>query len=202
MPAATPTPVPTATATPKPLAEPTAAPEPTAVEANCWVIDDFDSDSAQWQVVLDGVMGGLSNGQGTIADGALTLTGTINTNGGGFVQVRRLIDPTDLEGATRVRFVADTDGRDYEALFSDALPGRARSVSHFASIDFPSRNIDDPAESTIGTVVLADLQARSFGTPIITEPFQPELAFSMGVILADGLDGDFVIRLDRIEACS
>ena len=174
---------------------------PTTTQANCRVIDDFADNSAQWQVVLDGVMGGLSSGQATISDGLLTLTGTINTNGGGFVQVRRAIDPADLAGATSVRFVAITDGRNYEAFTTDALAGRARSVSHFATIDFSSPEGVDADALVVGTIALADLQARSFGTPIVTEAFRPDLAFSIGVILADGVDGDFVLTLDRIEAC-
>jgi len=186
-----------------PAAEPesTAEPEPIVAEAKCRVIDDFTGGPGQWQVVLDGVMGGLSSGQATINEGVLTLTGTINTNGGGFVQIRRPIEPADLGGATSIGFVADTDGRGYEAFFTDALPGRARSVSHFATIDFRDPDDDSSAGVVTGSVALADLEARSFGTPILTDAFRPDLSLVMGVILSDGIDGDFELRLDRIEAC-
>ena len=215
LPTAAPVPASLEVAEPTPPAEPTGSPEPASPEPSppeptvpeptavpdqsCRVIDDFSTTVTGWQVVLDGVMGGLSSGQASIDNGVLQVTGTINTNGGGFVMVRRQIDPSDLDGATSLRFVADTDGRGYEVIVDDALPGRNRSVSHFATIEFVSADSNGLAT---GTVVLADLEPRSFGNPISTEPFRPDLAFSIGVILADGIDGDFVIRLDHIQACA
>lgn len=203
-----PPPPPTAALEPPVSSEQTPAPdlataEPVVEEASCRVIDDFSIDEGRWQVVLDGVMGGLSNGQATISDGALRITGTINTNGGGFVMVRRQIESMVFDGATNVRFVAEHDNRGYEVIVDDALAGRSRRVSHFAPIDFQSTDGSILETGTVetGTVALDELEPRSFGNPVQTEPFRPDLAFSIGVILSDGVDGDFEITLDRIEAC-
>lgn len=199
-----PTTTPEARTRESPTSEPSATPEETTTpeqvetDGTCRVIDDFEDDSGRWQVVLDGVMGGRSSGQAVVGDGTLELTGTINTNGGGFVMVRRQIRPADMDGATSLRFVAAVDGRRYEVILDDALPGRNRSVSHFATIDFAGA---DGSDNATGTVLLSELESRSFGNRISTESFRPDLAFSIGVILSDGVDGDFVIRLDRIEAC-
>jgi len=195
-----PTPEPSASATPQPTPEPSATPTPQPtpppVGPACRVLEDFDSpEFSGWQVVLDGVMGGLSSGQAVISDGSMTVTGTINTNGGGFVMVRRRFDPVDLIDVERIVIVAETDGRGYEVIAVDALPGRARNVSHFAPIRF------DDSSPAIGEVRLIDLEPRSFGTPIVTERFRPDLAFSLGVILSDGVDGDFSLTIDRIEGC-
>lgn len=185
-----PAPAPTSTATPEPVPTPTPSPSP------CTVIDDFDTVFTGWQVVLDGVMGGLSNGQAVIEDGEMRVTGTINTNGGGFVMVRRPIDPIDFDGAATVRIVARADERTYEVIADDALPGRLRSVAHFAPLAFEGDGV-----TQIGTVAFDDLRARSFGTPVVDAPFRPDLAVSLGVILSDGVDGQFEIVLERIEAC-
>ncbi|MEL6533028.1 MAG: CIA30 family protein [Pseudomonadota bacterium] len=73
------------------------------------VIEAFDAGAeARWDYVQDGVMGGVSQGQAALEDGAIRLTGTVSTdNNGGFIQVRqRLIDgwPADVEGLNlRVR---------------------------------------------------------------------------------------------------
>ena len=58
----------------------------TAIEpGTCRTLVDFtDPDEfARWEVINDGVMGGLSKGHIEQAGDALSFTGTVNTNGGG-----------------------------------------------------------------------------------------------------------------------
>jgi len=201
MPVPTATPASTATAVPEasPTFEPTTPPvTPTAVPLSCWTIDAFDPTTAgAWQIVLDGVMGGRSAGDAVVTDGALRMTGTVNTNGGGFVLIRRSFDPADLAGASQLRLTGETDGRGYEIVADDGLANRSRRVSHFATIQF-----EEGEPPTAGLVSFADLEARSLGTPVSAEPFRADLVQSIGVILADGVDGDFALRLERIEACA
>lgn len=146
-------------------------------------------------MVLDGVMGGLSSGTAEVADGTMRISGTINTNGGGFVLVRRAIDAAELDGASQLRITGTTDGRTYEIIFEDGL-GRDRSVSHFAPIRF------DGGAPMTGEVSFADLEARTFGRTISTEAFRPDLVQTLGFIISDGVDGDFAITIERIEACA
>lgn len=206
-PAPTVTPDPTATALPSPTSTPTPTAPPTPATPACWTIDEFDGiTGAPWVIVLDGVMGGRSSGEAAITDGRLEVTGTINTNGGGFVLVRRPLNAATIEGASTLRFVAETDDRGYEVIAEDALPGRNRSVSHFTAIDFSldAAATDDapiPDGFSVGTAAFADLEARAFGTPVVTEAFRPDLAASLGLILSDGVDGPFRISIERIEAC-
>lgn len=58
------------------------------------IIETFDTEaSARWDYVQDGVMGGVSQGQAALEDGAVRLTGTVSTeNNGGFIQVRQRLD--------------------------------------------------------------------------------------------------------------
>ena len=44
-------------------------------------------------------------------------------------------------------------------------------------------------------------EARVFGNPVMADPFAPELATQVGVILADGMDGEFQFEIDWIDAC-
>ena len=67
----------------------------------CRTLVDFsDPDEfARWDVINDGVMGGLSKGHIEQVDDALSFTGTINTNGGGFTSLRRTLPESAMAGA-------------------------------------------------------------------------------------------------------
>lgn len=85
------------------------------MRADPMLITDFSQPGAgeDWRFFTDQVMGGESTGQATIADGALTLTGTVSTaNRGGFIQVRsdRIALPS---GATGIRLRIRGDGQLY-----------------------------------------------------------------------------------------
>ncbi len=188
----------TTTTTTPPSSTTTGAPTTTAeastttVARSCIRVTDFDDTG--WFIVNDGVMGGRSDAQGLIEDGTLTWTGTIVTAGGGFSSIRGPVDG-ELDGATSLTLRVRTDGRRYELLADDALDGRTR-VTHYNPIDVVGEEWQEVS------VPLTAMEARVFGNPVTADPFAPELATQIGVILADGLDGEFTFEIDWIDACS
>jgi len=52
-----------------------------------------------WNLVLDSVMGGQSSGDFSFNSDGLLFSGTVNTNGGGFVQMETTFSPLDLSSA-------------------------------------------------------------------------------------------------------
>lgn len=65
------------------------------------IFDDFSSPQTRWTYVADSVMGGVSQGRASFADGLAQLTGRVSTdNNGGFIQMRRDI-PGGLPPETR-----------------------------------------------------------------------------------------------------
>jgi NADH dehydrogenase [ubiquinone] 1 alpha subcomplex assembly factor 1 len=187
---ATTTAPPTTTAAPTTVAPTTAAPT-TTTSTNCVRLTDFQDPA--WIIVNDGVMGGRSEAQGVIEDGVLIWTGTIVTTGGGFSSIRGPVDG-EFAGATSLTLRIRNDGRRYELLVDDAFDERGR-VTHYNPIE------------TIGgawqeiSVPLTEMEARVFGNPVTADPFAPELATQVGVILADGMDGEFQFEIDWIDAC-
>ena len=163
----------------------------TTTPTNCVRLTDFQDPT--WIIVNDGVMGGRSEAQGVIADGVLTWTGTIVTTGGGFSSIRGPVDG-EFAGATSLTLRIRNDGRRYELLVDDVFGERAR-VTYYNPIE------------TIGgawqeiSVPLTEMEARVFGTPVMADPFAPEFATQVGVILADGMDGEFQFQIDWIDAC-
>ena len=197
-PSALPTSTPQPTAgepTPSEVVPPTPTPTP---ESGCQRLADFEGadPGAGWQVVNDGVMGGRSFGETTFADGAMTFAGTIVTDGGGFSSVRLGLPLGGLGEATELRLRVRTDGRSYEVQADDVAPGRDRQVSHFGPVV-----VGEPRAWEEVSVVLGEMEARFFGRPVDDAPFEPAQATSIGVFLADGLDGPFMIEVDWIDVC-
>lgn len=193
-PEATSTPESTAEATPTAVAQPTAA-----SEFRCLTIANFESDqaNAKWLVVNDDVMGGRSFGDRSFSDQTMAFTGTIDTDGGGFSSLRLPLAEGALTGFDRVLFRARSDGRSYRLTFADGLDNRNRRVSFRAPLEFTTAG----AWETV-TVYLDALVAEVFGQPVAADPFVPELATRIGIMLSDGVDGEFNLEVDHIQACA
>jgi hypothetical protein len=56
-------------------------------------------DEGSWNLVLDSVMGGKSRGEFSFSDESLLFSGTVDTNGGGFVQIQKHFPKTDFSSA-------------------------------------------------------------------------------------------------------
>ncbi|MGP1356315.1 CIA30 family protein [Roseicyclus sp.] len=89
---------------------------------------------ADWSYLADTVMGGVSEGQARIEDGALRLTGRVSTaNRGGFIQVRtELRAPGDAEG---LRIRVRGNGEDY---FIHLRTARTRLPWQYYQARFPT----------------------------------------------------------------
>lgn len=157
-------------------------------------IDFSDPEAASpWQIVNDGVMGGLSQGTRYAEDDHMVFRGVINTNGGGFSSLRRPMSPGDLNGATGIALNVRTDGRDYKLTFRTSERWRGRSVSYQASIP-----ITTPGEWADATVSFADMRTSIFGRTVRAAPFDPSDVREMGIILADGVDGAFQLDMQSL----
>ena len=166
----------------------------------CRTLVDFgDPDEfARWEIVNDGVMGGLSKGHIEQGDDALAFTGTLNTNGGGFTSLRRELSEGAMAGARTLRFVYSSDGRTYEATLRSNARERGRRIAYRA----PLTTEESEGDWSVAVIDLADLETSLFGKDVDAPAFAAEEAHSIGLIIADGIDGDFAMTLQRIEACA
>ena len=147
-----------------------------------------------WVIVNDGVMGGRSQGTVTTETNQMQFTGNIVTEGGGFSSVRRLLDG-GLDESDRLRLRLRTDKRRYEILLTD-IDSQAYRVTYYAPLE------TEGDDWQIIDVSFDDLEARIFGRRVDAPPFQPQNVTTIGIILADGADGEFSLELDWISACS
>ena len=154
---------------------------------------DFEGpDAAPWSVENDGVMGGRSQGFVEIADGTLTFTGEVVTEGGGFSSVRapRRVDLSGYDGiALRVR----GGGRTFALDVDDGTRDRGREVTRRGPV--PTSD----AWETV-RVPFASLEESAHGQPVRVDPLDRAAIESIGVYIIDGKDGPFRLEVDWIRA--
>ncbi len=169
-----------------------------APSAPCRRLDFTDRDQRDaWFVLNDGVMGGRSEGQLTYSGSAAQFSGFINTDGGGFTSIRTRLVPGDLDGVDRVDLRVRGDSRSYELTLRDDVPRPIRLVFHDAPIAIAAAG-----EWQTVSIPLSSLRTSSAGGEVDTDPFDPMRANEIGIILADGIDGDFAMEVAWVDLCS
>ncbi|MCF6444016.1 CIA30 family protein [Nereida sp. MMG025] len=126
------------------------------------LIDDFSGGAgSRWSYVSDQVMGGVSEGQAALnADGFIHLTGEVSTdNNGGFIQVRRDLDPLP-QGSTAIVLRVKGDGQTY---YMNLRTTQTRRPWHSYRTSF-----ETTGEWQEVVIALADLapSGRGFDTPL------------------------------------
>ena len=154
---------------------------------------DFEgSDAATWTVENDGVMGGDSQGFVEVTDGTLVFTGEVVTEGGGFTSVRADLgaDLSDYDGIElRVR----GGGRTFELDIDDGTQDRGREVNREGP--FPTTE-----EWQTVRVAFDDLVVTAHGEPVDVDPLDQSAVQTLGIYIADGIDGPFRLEVDWIRA--
>ncbi|MEM1127502.1 MAG: CIA30 family protein [Bacteroidota bacterium] len=174
-----------------------ATPDPPETPSGCptgsMMLFDFEApNEAAWQVVNDGVMGGLSEGYFTVEDGVLTFTGTLVTQGGGFTSVR-IARPINLEGYDGVELRVRGGGRTFEVQVDDNARYRGRFVSRRAPFA-------PQADWTVVRVPFSALRTSIFGRPVNAPPIDLARVTGFGLFILDGQDGPFRLEVDALCA--
>ena len=150
----------------------------------------------QWRSVNDGVMGGRSSGGPKFHDDHMVFDGIINTNGGGFSSIRRVVPPAALSNFSALKFRIKSDGRKYKlTMRTDARYGW-RQVSFQAPL--PQTTTGDWDDVI---VAFENVKASVHGQAVVGVKFDVSKVQSLGIILADGRDGPFRLGVKEISAC-
>ncbi|MEM1329122.1 MAG: CIA30 family protein [Planctomycetota bacterium] len=176
---------------------------------------DFDGDSPRvdghsgaWRVVNDGVMGGLSIGDGRIEGGAMVFAGSINTNGGGFSSLRARDASFDLSDFDGVSVRVRGDGRTYVVQLYTGLWYRFGDVSYRGTVRTESlvnadgqeigedgrwQEVFIPFDDFVPMVRGMDVTGR-------VETLDRARIKGLGLMLSDGIDGPFRLEVDWLMA--
>ncbi len=182
-----------ACASPSPTAGPPASP-PLAMPADStMMLFDFQGpDAPRWTIENDGVMGGRSKGFVETDGGTMVFTGEVVTEGGGFTSVRgeRAVDLSAYDGIElRVR----GGGRTFELDVDDGTTHRGREVNRQS----PFPTTEDWATVR---VPFSDLETTAHGDPVTVDALDRTAIQTLGIYIADGIDGPFRLEVDWIRA--
>ena len=153
-----------------------------------------DGPDLTWRVVNDNVMGGRSDGDYSINNNTLILTGTTNTRGGGFSSIRAESLELNLEEFDGIRVRVKGDGRRYTWRLASTRLWRGISVGYWAEFDTRAGDwmvVDLPFSSFKPKVRGQRLQGPGIDRASIT---------GMGLMIYDGEDGPFTIELKGVYA--
>ena len=153
------------------------------------LIDDFsDEANARWRYVSDQVMGGVSEGNAQIANGAVTLRGTVSTeNRGGFIQARRAVDGLP-PGMTELHLRVRGNGEQYFVHLRTT--GTVLPWQYYQAPFFAGREWSD---------VTIPLAAFKPSHAILRRTPRPEAIRSIGLV-AYGRDHTAEVSMARISA--
>lgn len=152
--------------------------------------------SLDWQVVDDGVMGGLSKGKLNVSDdGILIFQGKLSLeNNGGFSSVRTGKFEKDLSGAQGLVARVKGDGRTYQLrLYTNA---RYRGMRVSFKAEFSTEN----GEWTEVKVPFGDFVGSFRGRLLKDAKFDPSEVEGVGLLLADKQAGSFKLEVDWIRS--
>jgi len=160
------------------------------------MILDFRSaeDKTSWQIVNDGVMGGISQSEIFFKEsGVLIFRGTVSLeNNGGFASSRRIAKSYNLRGYSGMVLQVRGDGKDYQL--------RVRTDDRFDGISYRYRFKTQSGTTQIIKALFADFEPVSRGRVIIDAvPLSAEKIQQIGFLIADKQSGQFSIEIDWIK---
>ena len=160
------------------------------------VLTDFTPATTDlgWYVVNDNVMGGRSQGGFGIDPPELVFSGVTNTNGGGFSSIRTRPLELDLSGYEGLRLRVAGDGRQYTWRLATDASLRGRPIGYWARFD--TRD----GEWTTVDIPFSRFTPRFRGTTLEGPALDLRGITGLGLMIYDGNDGPFRVRLDSVHA--
>ncbi|MDX1463066.1 MAG: CIA30 family protein [Marinirhabdus sp.] len=157
------------------------------------MIFDFNTDSSlkNWQVVDDGVMGGLSQGTFTISEeGHGVFSGTVRLeNNGGFSSVRYSFDALNVTPNTKICIRLKGDGKQYQFRVKDDQNTRYSYIMPF----------DTNGEWETVEISLADMYPSFRGRRLDLPKFDKDNIEELVFLIGNKRKEQFELRIDQIE---
>ncbi|NNE10324.1 MAG: CIA30 family protein [Gemmatimonadetes bacterium] len=161
-----------------------------------YLISFDDSDTGEWYVINDGVMGGISQSAiRTTEEGTGVFAGDLSLeNNGGFASVRYLFkEPRNLAQATGIEVRVRGDGRTYQL--------RLRDDDRFDGAAFRASFETKKGEWTVVRIPFEEFVPTFRGRTLTNvPPLDREKIRQVGLMLADKNPGPFSLEIDWIRS--
>ena len=154
------------------------------------IVDFTQPDEVRWNIVNDGVMGGLSSSDLELTESETALfSGFVSLdNNGGFASIRATFPSMDLSGYKGVTLRVRGDGRSYQLRFR--MDGGFDGVAYMAEFETKRdewMEIDLPFEGFRQT-----FRGR---IPRGSGPLDPARIRQMGFLIGDKIEGPFELEI-------
>lgn len=150
----------------------------------------FDDNPGFWQVVNDGVMGGLSKGKISFdPEGILSYTGQVSLeNNGGFSSIRYPFTSLDIKGKSFFVLNVKGDGKRYQFRAKKSQKDYYSYVNYFqTSGEWETINI--PMES---------LTPAFRGRNLNMDNFTPDVLAEIGILIGNKKEQNFELKIKSI----
>ncbi len=154
-----------------------------------------ENETMDWQIVNDGVMGGLSKGKLDFSDeGTMQFSGTLSLeNNGGFSTARSSEVDLNLSNDLGLLLLVKGDGRNYEARLDSDSRFRGNSVSFSGSFETVA------GEWTQVKIPFSAFEGSFRGTELPDMKLNPAVIERVWILLADKKSGPFSLEIDWIR---
>ena len=137
----------------------------------------------------DNVMGGRPRGNFKRNLGSLSFFGATNTNGGGFASIRSPLSSLIPSDSEKIKLLIKGDGRTYTVILRE----RGSKAS------FWSNFVTKPNLWQEIIIPLVSFWPNWRGRRLDYRPIDPAAIREIGVMIYDGHDGPFALKLKKIE---
>ena len=161
------------------------------------IIDFSNTSAANWQIVNDSVMGGISRSTLELNDGGFAVfSGTVSLeNNGGFASVRNQArDPADLSDFEGLSVRVLGDGKTYCLRVKTVKNGRVTRYSYEARFD------TSPGEWQTHKLPYSDFKPVFRGESVSGNPeLNTDAVIELGFMIQDGQEGLFRLGISNIS---
>ncbi len=156
------------------------------------LVEFSESSATSWQVVNDGVMGGLSRGRfEVIDDGIAVFSGHVSlANNGGFSLVQHRLAPTSLSEHQRFVIRLRGDGKRYQFRVRAQGNDRHTYVAYFTT----------SGKWELIEIPFSELYPNFRGRRLEMPGFSGQMLSEIGFLAGNKREEDFRLELDWVEA--
>jgi uncharacterized surface protein with fasciclin (FAS1) repeats len=155
---------------------------------------DNSNEGRDWQIVLDGVMGGLSTGDVSVENGSLFFTGeTSLKNNGGFSSIRASMDSNDMDAFDAIQLRVRGDGRTW--IFGTRGSNSMGANSYWSKFETKKN------EWIKVTIPINEMERHSFGNRL-SGSINPDEIIGVEFYMYDKKAGPFKLEVDSIKGVS
>lgn len=154
-----------------------------------------DPNGVEWEVVNDGVMGGISKGNFSVSDeGILNFSGTLSLeNNGGFSSIRSGGIDRNLSNDLGILLKVKGDGRTYSIRLESSATYRGMPIS------FSGNFTPEPGKWQQIKIPFSDLKGGWRGIDLPDKQFDPSIVRKLGLLIGDKVSGPFNLEVEYIR---